>query len=84
MALGFFLGNVEDGNYRYLYPHEKELLLGKLRHVLELQKCVDALNIVDLSAGIKSSIKWKCLLVTNMKFFVIVLNNGLVGCKRVS
>ena len=36
IALGFVLRNVEDGNYRYLYPHDSNTLFDKA-HLLPEQ-----------------------------------------------
>ena len=77
MALGFVLRNVEDGKYRYFYAHENNLLVERSQLIankedlLELQKTVDEVNIVELSTRDRNSTKWKFLFATNEP----------VGCK---
>ena len=63
MALGFVLRNVEDGNNRYFYAHENNLLVERSQlmankeNLLELQKSVDEVNIVELSTRERNSTK---------------------------
>ena len=89
MALGFVLRNVEDGKCRYFYAHENNLLLERSQliankeHLLELQKSVDDVNIVELSARERSSTKWKFLFATNVTFFAALLKSIPVGCKDI-
>ena len=89
MALGFVLRNVEDGKYLYFFAHENNLLLetsqliANKEDLLELQKSVDELNIVELSARERSSTKWKFLFATNVTFFAALLKSIPVGCKDV-
>ena len=55
LALGFVLRNVEDGNYRYFYAHEKilllerSLLIANKEDMAEFQQRPDDLDIVELS-----------------------------------
>ena len=56
LAFGFFLRNAEDGIYLYFYAHEKKmplersLVIANKGNLMEIQKSVDNLNIVKLSA----------------------------------
>ena len=89
MALGFVLRNVEDGKYRYFYALENNLLLERSQLIpnkedlLELQKSLDEVSIVELSTRERSSTKWNFLFATNVTFFAALLKSIPVDCKNV-
>ena len=90
LALEIVLRNVEDGKDCYFYEQGKLVFPVKSRlfdnneDLLELRKIVDILNIAELSAGERSSTKWK-LFATNVTFlFAALLKSVPVGCKQVA
>ena len=86
MALGFIFRN---GKYRYfcaqenIFFLERSQLIASKEDLLELQKSVYEVNIVELSARERSSTKLNFLFATNVTFFAALLKSIPVGCKGV-
>ena len=89
MALEFVRRNVEDGKNRYFWAHENNLLSEMSRlfaneeDLLELQKSVDDLIIVELSAQQRFLTKRKFFFATNVTVFAALLKSSPVGCQNV-
>ena len=70
---------MEDGNYRYFYAHENNLLLkrslliAKKEDMKEFQQRLGDLNIVELSTRESLTTKWKLLFTTNVTIFAAFL-----------
>ena len=90
IALGFLLRNVEDGMYRYFYPHENNTLFNNSHLISEkndlakLQDRISKLDLVENCARERQSTKWRFCKLTNITIFAALLKNIPVGCSDVS
>ena len=86
IALGFFLRNIETGEYRYFYTHESNTLFEKSHllctkaDLITIQGKVEKIDIVEQCTQERQNTKWRLNLITNVTNFAASLKNIPMGC----
>ena len=84
LAAGFILEDIEDGEFRYFYAHERITLLDRSKLVCthdDLAELNDFLNNTDVKESCcreKKNTNWKFYKLTNLTFFAALP----VGCSK--
>ena len=82
MVVGFVLGSIETGDYRYLYAHEnntlfdKSILLCTKADLTTIQNKVNKQDIIEICTQERQNTKWRFKLITSMTIFVALLQNN--------
>ena len=86
IALGFFLRNIETGEYRYFYAYESNTLFEKSQllctkaDLITIQGKVEKFDIVEQCTQKRQNTKWRLNLFTNLTNFAALLKNIPMGC----
>ena len=87
LALGFFLKNIEDGNFRYFYAHENNTLLEQSKLVsnrddmAKLKESLKKTDVIESCTKERANTKWKFFKLTNLTIFAALLRDFPMGCK---
>ena len=88
LAFGFILKNIEDGGFRYFYPHVNNTLLDRSKLVCthdDLPKLKDFLNetdVIESCSRERMNTKWRFYKLTNLTVFAALLKDVPMGCKN--
>ena len=86
IALGFVLRNLENGEYRFFYAHEKNTLFEKSHllcmkaYLITIQGKVEKFDIVEQCTQERQNTKWRFKLINNVTIFANLLKNIPMGC----
>ena len=85
-ALGFLLRNLETNDYRYYYPHERNLLLdrafllSKRNDLINLRNEFEKLDLIETCTQEHQNSKWRFTVITIVTVFAALLTNIPMGC----
>ena len=86
ISLGFVLRNIETGDYRYYYAHEKSLnfnttqLLSNEEDLNNILSKLSVTDFVEIATRERPNTKWKFAFATNVSIFVASLEQFLISC----
>ena len=86
LAHGFILKNIEDGKFRYFYPHENNTLLEQSKLVsnkddmAKLKKTLKKTDVIGSCTKERSNTKWRFFKLTNLTKFAVLLRDVPMGC----
>ena len=88
LPFGFNLKNIEDGGFRYFYPHENNTLLDRSKLVCthdNLAKLNDFFNktvVIESCSRERMNTKCRFYKLTNLTVFAALLKDVTMGCKN--
>ena len=87
LALGVILKNIEDGKFRYFYPHENKTLLEQSKLVsnkddmAKLKEIFKKTDKIESCTKERSNTKWRFFKLTNLTIFAALLRDIPMDCK---
>ena len=87
LAFGFIWKTIEDGGFRYFYPHETNTLLDRSKLVCthdDLAKLKNFLNktdVIESCSRERMNTKWRLYKLTSLTVFAILLKHVSMVCK---